>query len=210
MIYIVIGISFILIWLGTIFFIVCYFKTFKNDLLKKLSVAEKPSEEKNEYIPNEDKRIIFKPFDFVKRVDLEYFSYFIQQEHPQVIALVLAYMEPDKASVIMRNLPCVIQGDVAMRIAAMDAVNPELTCEIGRILEKKLFSLSSENNFAVGGVENISKIISMVDRDSKNQIIKALEGKDPKITEMIKLKLRELKNPYRKICKLLKKNKRVL
>jgi len=210
MIYIVIGISFILIWLGTIFFIIRYFKTFKNDLLKKLSDTEKSSEEKSEYIPNEEKRIVFKPFDFVKRVDLEYFSYFIQQEHPQVIALVLAYMEPDKASVIMQNLPYTIQGDVAIRIATMDAVNHEVTREIGKILEKKLFSLSGENNFAAGGIKSISKIINMLDRNSKNQIIKAIEEKDHEITEVIKLKLRELKNPYRKICKLLKKNKRVL
>jgi len=205
MIYIIIGISFILIWLGTIFFIIRYLKTLKNDLLKKLSDTEKPSEGKNEYIPKENEKIIFKPFDFVKHVDLKYFSYFIQQEHPQVIALVLAYLEPDKASVILQNLPYMIQGEVSLRIATMDTVNPEVTREIGRILEKKLFTLSSENYLAAGGIESTVKIINLTNRDSRNQILKALEGENKDITEEIKNRLRELKNPYKKLCKIFKK-----
>jgi len=205
MIYIVIGISFILIWLITTFFIVRYVKTLKNDLLKKLSDTEKPSEGKSEYLPNEDERINFKPFDFIKRVDLEHFSYFLQQEHTQVIALVLAYMEPDKASVILQNLPYAIQGEVSLRVATMGAVNPEVTREIGRIMEKKLFSLSSENYFAPGGIENIAKIINKANRDSKKQILKALEEENQDITVEIKNRLKELKNPYKRICKIFKK-----
>jgi len=96
----------------------------------------------------ENERVIFKPFDFVNRLDLEYFSCFLQQEHPQVIALVHSYMEHDKASVILQNLPYIIQGEVSLRIATMETVNPEVTREIRRILEKKLFTLSSENYFA--------------------------------------------------------------
>ncbi|GBU29462.1 flagellar motor switch protein FliG [Treponema sp. R8-4-B8] len=204
MIYIVIGISFILVWLVTVLFIVRYLKTLKNDLLKTLSDTEKPSEGKSGYIPNKDERTNFKPFDFVKRVDLEYFSCFLQQEHTQVIALVLAYMEPDKASVVLQNLPYVIQGEVSLRIATMDTVNPEVTREIGRILEKKLFSLSSENYFAAGGIESIVKIIKTANRDSRNHILKAIEEEDADITVEIKKRLKELKNPYKKFCKIFK------
>jgi len=206
MIYIVIGISFIIIWFGTIFFIVRYLKKLKNDLLKKLSDTEKPSKEKSEYISNEDKRNIFKPFDFVKRVDLKYLSYFLQQEHPQIIALVLAYMEPEKASVILQHLPYVIQGEVSLRIATMETVNLEITREIERMLEKKLFTMSNENYLAAGGIENTTKIISLTNRNSKNQILNALEEENKEITVEIKNRLKELKNPYRKICKIFNKN----
>jgi len=202
MIYIIIGISFILIWLGTVFFIVRYVKTFKNDLLKKLADTEKPSEGKSEYIPNKDDRIIFKPFDFVKRVDLEYFSYLLQQEHPQIIALVLSYMEPDKASVVLQNLPYMIQGEVSLRIATIDTVSPEIAREIERILEKKLFTRFNENHFASDGIEGIVKIINTTNLNSKKQILKAIEEENKDIAVEIKNKLKELKNPYRKICKI--------
>ena len=58
-----------------------------------------------------------RPFDFIRRTDPAHLQNFIQQEHPQTIALILAYLEPNKASVILGSLPSEIQSDVAKRIA---------------------------------------------------------------------------------------------
>ncbi|MCG8478037.1 MAG: flagellar motor switch protein FliG, partial [Spirochaetales bacterium] len=78
-----------------------------------------------------------RPFDFIRRTDPTHLLNFIQQEHPQTIALILAYLEPQKASVILGSLPNEIQSDVAKRIATMDRTSPETLREVERVLEKK-------------------------------------------------------------------------
>lgn len=80
-----------------------------------------------------------RPFDFIRRTDPAHLLNFIQQEHPQTIALILAYLEPAKASVILQNLPDEIQSDVARRIATMDTTSPDVLREVERVLEKKTF-----------------------------------------------------------------------
>ena len=130
-----------------------------------------------------------RPFDFIRRTDPAHLLNFIQQEHPQTIALILAYLEPNKASVIIQNLPHEVQTDVARRIATMDRTSPEVLREVERVLEKKLSTLSSEDYTAAGGVESIVEILNLVDRTSEKQIIEALEGDDPELAEEIKKRM---------------------
>ena len=193
---IVIGISFTVIWLGTTFFIIRYIKRLKNDLIDRFSDTEKLSEKEREYISG---KRAYKPFDFIKRFESKHLLTFIQQEHPQIIALVLAHLEADKASDILQNLPCELQGDVSRRIAAMDRVSPEVTRKIEQVLEKKLSALSSDDYAAAGGVQSIVEILNHLDSDSKDQIIKALEDKDPELTEKIRNGFMTSKKPHKKI-----------
>ncbi|MDR1031153.1 MAG: flagellar motor switch protein FliG [Treponema sp.] len=130
-----------------------------------------------------------RPFDFIRRTDPAHLLNFIQQEHPQTIALIVAYLEPNKASVIIQNLPHEMQSDVARRIATMDRTSPEVLREVERVLEKKLSTLSSEDYTAAGGVESIVEILNLVDRTSEKQIIEALEGDDPELAEEIKKRM---------------------
>jgi len=130
-----------------------------------------------------------RPFDFIRRTDPAHLLNFIQQEHPQTIALILAYLEPQKASIIMQNLPHEQQSDVARRIATMDRTSPEVLREVERVLEKKLSTLSSEDYSAAGGVESIVEILNLVDRASEKQIIEALEDEDPELAEEIKKRM---------------------
>ncbi|MDR0502606.1 MAG: flagellar motor switch protein FliG [Treponema sp.] len=130
-----------------------------------------------------------RPFDFIRRTDPAHLLNFIQQEHPQTIALILAYLEPNKASTILQNLPNEVQSDVARRIATMDRTSPEVLREVERVLEKKLSSLSSEDYTAAGGVESIVEILNLVDRASEKQIIEALEDEDPELAEEIKKRM---------------------
>jgi len=117
---------------------------------------------------------------------------FIQSEHPQVIALILAHMKADKASIILQNLYLDMQSDVFRRIATMDRVKLEITSEIERILENKISALSSnkKNYSTVGGVESAAKILNFADRVSEKQIIDALEDEDPELAEEIKKEYR--------------------
>jgi flagellar motor switch protein FliG len=130
-----------------------------------------------------------RPFDFIRRTDPAHLLNFIQQEHPQTIALILAYLEPNKASIILQNLPHEVQSDVARRIATMDRTSPEVLREVERVLEKKLSTLSSEDYTTAGGVESIVEILNLVDRASEKQIIEALEDEDPELAEEIKKRM---------------------
>ena len=130
-----------------------------------------------------------RPFDFIRRTDPAHLLNFIQQELPQTIALILAYLEPNKASVILQNLPSDVQSEVARRIAIMDRTSPEVLREVERVLEKKLSTLSSEDYTAAGGVGSIVEILNLVDRSSEKQIVEALEEEDPELAEEIKKRM---------------------
>ncbi len=130
-----------------------------------------------------------RPFDFIRRTDPTHLLNFIQQEHPQTIALILAYLEPQKASIILSSLPHDVQSDVAKRIATMDRTSPEVLREVERVLEKKLSTLSSEDYTAAGGVESIVEILNLVDRSTEKTIIESLEEEDPELAEDIKKRM---------------------
>jgi flagellar motor switch protein FliG len=130
-----------------------------------------------------------RPFDFIRRTDPAHLLNFIQQEHPQTIALILAYLEPAKASVILGQLAQDKQSDVAKRIATMDRTSPEVLREVERVLEKKLSSLSQEDYTAAGGVGSIVEILNLVDRSTEKIIIESLEEDDPELAEEIKKRM---------------------
>jgi len=130
-----------------------------------------------------------RPFDFIRRTDPGHLMNFIQQEHPQTIALILAYLEPPKASSILQSLSPDVQSDVAKRIATMDRTSPEILREVERVLEKKLSTLSSEDYTAAGGVPSIVEILNLVDRSTEKSIIESLEDEDPELAEDIKKRM---------------------
>ena len=130
-----------------------------------------------------------RPFDFIRRTDPAHLLNFIQPEHPQTIALILAYLEPGKAGYILQKLHPEVQSDVARRIATMDRTSPEVLREVERVLEKKLSTLSSEDFTAAGGVDSIVEILNLVDRTTEKGIIESLEEENPELAEEIKKKM---------------------
>ena len=81
-----------------------------------------------------------RPFDFARKADPEQILNFIQNEHPQTIALVLSYLEPEQAGQILSELPQEMQADIARRIALMDRTSPEIINEVEQILRTKIIS----------------------------------------------------------------------
>ena len=130
-----------------------------------------------------------RPFDFIRRTDPAHLLNFIQGEHPQTIALILAYLEPQKAASILGSLPSEIQPDVAKRIAIMDRTSPEVLREVERVLERKLSTLASEDFTSAGGIDSIVEIINSVDRATEKSIIENLEEDDPELAEEIKKRM---------------------
>jgi len=130
-----------------------------------------------------------RPFDFVRRQDPAQLLNFIQNEHPQTIALILSYLDAPKSALIMSSLPHQIQADVTRRIAKMDRTSPEVLREVERVLERKLSTLSNEDYTMAGGVDVVVEVLNNVDRSTEKSIIEALEEEDPELAEEIKKKM---------------------
>jgi len=130
-----------------------------------------------------------RPFDFVRKADPSQVLNFIQSEHPQTIALILAYLKPQQAAVILSSLPQDKQADVARRIAVMDRTSPEIIKEVERVLEKKLSSLVTEDYTATGGLQAIVDILNSVDRGTEKFIMETLEIEDADLAEEIRKRM---------------------
>jgi flagellar motor switch protein FliG len=130
-----------------------------------------------------------KPFDFVRKADPSQLLNFIQNEHPQTIALILAYLKPAQSAAVLSSLPVERQADVARRIAKMDRTSPEVIKEVERILEKKLSSLVNQDFTVIGGVPQIVEILNNVDRGTERHIMEALEIDDTELAEDIKKRM---------------------
>ena len=111
-----------------------------------------------------------RPFDFIRRTDPSHLLNFIANEHPQTIALILAYLDPQKAAQILSSLNHDIQADVAKRIAKMDRTSPDVLREVERVLERKLSTLASEDYTSAGGIDAIVEVLNNVTR-TKEKII---------------------------------------
>lgn len=130
-----------------------------------------------------------RPFDFVRRTDPTQLLNFIQGEHPQTIALILAYLRPAQASVVLSALPQDKQADVARRIATMDRTSPDVIKEVERVLEKKLSSLVTEDFTTAGGIPAIVEILNSVDRGTEKHIIETLEIEETELADEIKKRM---------------------
>ena len=130
-----------------------------------------------------------KPFDFIRKTDPAHLINFIQNEHPQTIALILSYLDPGKAALILAALNTELQADIMTRIATMDRTSPEILREVERVLERKLSTLSSEDFTSAGGIDAVVAIINNADRTTERNIIETLEEDDPELAEEIKKKM---------------------
>jgi flagellar motor switch protein FliG len=130
-----------------------------------------------------------RPFDFVRKADPSQVLNFIQSEHPQTIALILAYMKPAQAAAVLSALPQDKQADVAKRIATMDRTSPEIIKEVERVLEKKLSNLVTEDFTAVGGIQAIVDVLNSVDRGTEKYIMDTLEIEDADLAEDIRKRM---------------------
>lgn len=130
-----------------------------------------------------------RPFEFVRKTDASQLLNFIQDEHPQTIALILSYLSSNQASAIISALSPEKQTDVAKRIAQMDRTSPEVIKEVEKVLEQKLASLVNQDYTIVGGVDSIVDILNTVDRGTEKHIMESLEIEDPELADEIRKKM---------------------
>ena len=130
-----------------------------------------------------------RPFDFVRRTDPSHLINFIQQEHPQTIALILSYLESKKSATILSSIEPEKRADVARRIATMDRTTPDTLREVERVLERKISTIASEDFTMAGGIDTIVEILNNVDRSTEKSIMEILEEEDSELAEEIKKKM---------------------
>ena len=126
------------------------------------------------------------PFDFLKKVDPNHLLNFIQSEHPQTVALILAHLEYEQSAVIMSALPPEMQTEVALRIATMDQTSPEIISEVERVLERKIATVLSQEFSVAGGIEALAELLNRVDRATEKSILETLEEENQELAVEIK------------------------
>lgn len=125
------------------------------------------------------------PFSSLRRADARQLLSFIRDEHPQTIALILTYLIPEQAALILSSLPNEKQSDVARRVAVMERISPEVVREVERVLERKL-SMVTQQDQAVGGLKTLVNILNRVDRSTEKTILEELEVSDPDLADEIR------------------------
>jgi flagellar motor switch protein FliG len=130
-----------------------------------------------------------KPFEFVRKTDASQLLNFIQDEHPQTIALILSYLSASQAALIIGALPPDRQADVTRRIAQMDRTSPEVIKEVEKVLETKLSSLVNQDYTIIGGVDSVVDILNTVDRGTEKHIMETLEIEEPELADEIRKKM---------------------
>ncbi|MCQ2080713.1 MAG: flagellar motor switch protein FliG [Lachnospiraceae bacterium] len=130
-----------------------------------------------------------KPFEFVRKTDASQLFNFIQDEHPQTIALILSYLPATQSAQIVSALPPDRQADVAKRIAVMDRTSPDVIKEVEKVLESKLASLVNQDYTIIGGVDAVVEILNTVDRGTEKHIMETLEIEEPELADEIRKKM---------------------
>ena len=143
-----------------------------NDLISKLTMS-----------------LQVKPFEFARKADASQLLNFIQDEHPQTIALILSYLRPQQAAQLLSGLPKEKQSEVAKRIAKMDRTSPDVIREVEKVLESKVSTMMNQDYASVGGVDSIVEILNAVDRGTEKNILETLEIEDVYLADEIRNKM---------------------
>ncbi|MCB9846171.1 MAG: flagellar motor switch protein FliG [Phycisphaeraceae bacterium] len=126
------------------------------------------------------------PFSFLQKAESENVLTFIQDEHPQTIALIVCHLPHHKAAEILSGLPMQKQVEVIKRIANMEQTNPEVIREVEEGLESRLANMLSQSMEKAGGVEKVAEILNLADRATEKTIMEGLEAEDPDLVEQIR------------------------
>lgn len=130
-----------------------------------------------------------RPFDLVRRTDPKQLLSFIQGEHPQTIALIMAHLTPEKGATLLSNIPQEIQADVARRIALMGQTSPEVLKEVEKVLEQKISGFAVTDYSKYGGISSIVSLLNSSDPATNKTVMDTLEAEDPELAEQIKLQM---------------------
>ncbi len=152
------------------------------------AVLEKalPKDEASRVMEQIEHQVYQQPFSFLQKAESENLLTFMQDEHPQTIALILAHLPSSKGSEILAGLSPAKQIEVVTRVANMEQTNPEVIREVEKGLEQRLSGIVSQQFQKVGGVEAVAEMLNLADRATEKGILETLEADDPDLVEQIR------------------------
>jgi len=125
-------------------------------------------------------------FDTLQKADPQQLAKFIHNEHPQTIALILSHLNPSQAAGLLISLPPELRADVALRMANLDQISPEIISKIAAIIGQKLKALGELSRESYGGVRAVSEMFNRLDSTTSKEILEIIEQNDPNLVETIR------------------------
>src|SRR5579863_2929782 len=125
-------------------------------------------------------------FDALQKTDPQQLAKFIHSEHPQTIALILSHLNPSQAAGLLISLPMELRADVALRMASLDQISPEIISKIAAVIGTKLKSLGELSREAYGGVHAVAEMFNRLDTNTTKDILESIEQVNPSLVETIR------------------------
>jgi flagellar motor switch protein FliG len=145
-----------------------------------------PKDEAYKIMQQIEHQVHQQPFSFLQKAETGNLLTFMQDEHPQTIALILAHLPSTKGSEILAGLPPAKQIEVVTRVANMEQTNPEVIREVEQGLAQRMAGIVSQRFQKVGGVEAVAEMLNLADRATEKGILETLEAEDPELVEQIR------------------------
>jgi len=124
--------------------------------------------------------------DALHKADPQQLAKFIHNEHPQTIALVLSHLNPTQAAALLVSLPAEMRSDIALRMANLEQISPEIIAKIATVIDQKLKALGEFSRESYGGVRAVSEMFNRLDSSSSKEILEKIEHADPVLVETIR------------------------
>jgi flagellar motor switch protein FliG len=125
-------------------------------------------------------------FDALQKADPQQLAKFIHSEHPQTVALILSHLKPSQAAALLSSLPAEIRPDVALRMANLDQISPDIISRIATIIGQKLKALGELNRESYGGIRAVAEMFNRLDTGSSKEILDNIEIQDPALVETVR------------------------
>ncbi len=125
-------------------------------------------------------------FDALQKADPQQLAKFIHNEHPQTVALILSHLNPSQAAGLLFSLPQEIRSDVALRMANLDQISPDIIAKIATIIGLKLKELGEVSRESTGGVQAVAEMFNRLDSSTSKEILESIEQRDAKLVETIR------------------------
>ena len=125
-------------------------------------------------------------FDNFRKVDPQQLAKFIQDEHPQTIALILSRLDPQEAARLISALPAEMRREIAVRMADLNEISPEIVRNIAGVIDQKLRNLGELSREQFGGVRAVANMLNRLDPTTCSQLLESLEAENPPLFESVR------------------------
>lgn len=125
-------------------------------------------------------------FDALQKADPQQLAKFLHTEHPQTIALVLAHLNPSQSAALLGALPAELRSDLALRMANLDQISPEVISKIAVVIGQKLNSLGQFSRESYGGLRAVAEMFNRLDHNISKDVLSVMEKQDSTLVENIR------------------------